>query len=137
MIAASRAACRSAASWSWLHRRGEPMLPLSRRRALVLLASLPAPGAAPLATPRIRAAGRGPPAGAELPEGRLVVRADGAIFLIEGGHKHLVQPIGGVGDDEIEAVPDGEPLFFLSGRSSGQASAGPAPRSASAGISMP
>src|SRR5207248_1495811 len=106
--------------------RGEPMLPLSRRRALVLLASLPAASAAPPAWPGTRAAGAaGPPVGAELPEGRLVVRADGAIFLIEGGLKHLVQPIAGVGADEIEAVPDGEPLFFLSGRSSGQASAGP------------
>jgi uncharacterized cupredoxin-like copper-binding protein len=43
-------------------------------------------------------------------ENQLVIRSDGFIYLVRDGVRHLVVPIG-LADNDINAIPDGEPYL--------------------------
>src|SRR5581483_8247448 len=45
-------------------------------------------------------------------EGRIVIRSDGAVYLIEGGKRYFIQPAS-VPDDQLGAIPEGAPGRYL------------------------
>ncbi len=105
------------------------MAPLSRRRAVSLLAGLPPLVASALVLPP-HAGGRAQAAGpGEVVDGRLVVRGDGAIYLIERGLKRPVAVLREA-DDEVNTLPDGEPLVYLAPLSDAPIPAAPCPPAA-------
>src|SRR5438045_1103259 len=42
-------------------------------------------------------------------DGSLLRRSDGALYLVSNGERHAIQPAA-LGDDQITAVPEGEPF---------------------------
>src|SRR6187551_3646885 len=58
-------------------------------------------------------------------DGQVAVRSDGAVYLISGGQRRWVAPVV-ISDDEINAYPEGEPIYAgLAPMGSAQASAKP------------